>query len=114
MFAGPLTPADVPPGPTRLDEVSAVSLTPLGDADYAETRYRSKAPRRILGQLGGRPSWLQADETPTCADCDRPMTFVVQLEEGHDDRTAMNFGGGGCGYGFRCSSCPSAAFLWQC
>jgi hypothetical protein len=40
------------------------------------------------------------------------MTFAVQLEEGHDYRTAANFGGGS-GYGFTCPPCGRAAFLWQ-
>ncbi len=42
------------------------------------------------------------------------MAFVVQLEEGHDYRTAANFGGAGRGYGFACQPCGTAAFLWQC
>jgi hypothetical protein len=41
------------------------------------------------------------------------MNFAVQLEEGHDYRTAANFGGGGCGYGFTCRPCGTASFLWQ-
>jgi hypothetical protein len=41
------------------------------------------------------------------------MTFVVQLQEGHDDQNLANFGGGGCGYGFQCRPCRNAAFLWQ-
>jgi hypothetical protein len=41
------------------------------------------------------------------------MTFTAQLEEGHEHHTAINFGGGGCGYLFTCWPCHHAAFLWQ-
>jgi hypothetical protein len=40
-------------------------------------------------------------------------TSAVRFEEGHDHRTAANFGGEGCGCGFRCRTCGTAAFLWQ-
>lgn len=65
----------------------------------------------VLG-VGGKPAWLQNDESPDCSGCNRPMTFVVQLEEGHDHRTSANFGGGS-GYGFRCGPRRTAAFLRQ-
>lgn len=115
---GPLVPATVPEGPaTMLGEASAVRCVTV-NADYDDAR-RAWAEREgrplgdVLGQLGGQPSWLQADETPACTECGKPMGFAVQLEEGHDYRTAANFGGGGCGYGFVCSPCGTAAFLWQ-
>ena len=69
---------------------------------------RALARKASLGQIGGTPDWIQADETPSC--CGRPMTIVVQLEEVF----SMNFGGGGCGYGFVCTECLQARFLWQC
>lgn len=69
---------------------------------------------QVLGQLGGEAAWIQADETPDCAACGRPMAFVAQMLEGPDPRAAMNFGGGGCGYVFACAGCgDSASFLWQ-
>ncbi|GAA3916220.1 hypothetical protein Aau02nite_27640 [Amorphoplanes auranticolor] len=40
-------------------------------------------------------------------------TCAIRLEEGHNHRTAANFGGGGCAYGYRCRQCNTAAFLWQ-
>lgn len=112
-----LRPAAVPDGPVMLGEVSAVQYV-TADADYDQARgawaERSGRPvSDVLGQLGGQPSWLQHDETPACQECTKPMSFAVQLEEGHDYRTAANFGGGGCGYGFTCSRCGTAAFLWQ-
>jgi len=69
--------------------------------------------RDVLGQLGGTPRWLDADETPPCDHCREPMRFVAQLEEGPDHDTAMNFAGG-CGYLFRCECAGgSGKFLWQ-
>ncbi|RBJ03952.1 hypothetical protein DRA43_14745 [Micromonospora provocatoris] len=38
---------------------------------------------------------------------------AASATEGRDHRTGFNFGGGGCGYGFRCRPCSTAAFLWQ-
>ncbi|MFI0786272.1 hypothetical protein ACH4Q6_11815 [Streptomyces lydicus] len=42
------------------------------------------------------------------------MPFVVQLEEGPDHGTAMNFGGAGSAYAFACEPGGRALFLWQC
>ncbi|MCO1617204.1 hypothetical protein M8C11_21050 [Micromonospora sp. CPM1] len=110
----------MPSGDTVLAaETSAVTYVPMRDSDgYDEARERWRGEsgrplRDVLGQLGGLPAWLQFDQTPTCPACALPMSFVVQLEEGHDHRTGFNFGGGGCGYGFRCRPCSAAAFLWQ-
>ena len=67
-----------------------------------------------MGQLGGAPSWLQGDETPHCHFCERPMTFVAQIEEGFDSESSANFGGG-CAYLFGCDcELLSGKFLWQC
>jgi uncharacterized protein with PIN domain len=41
------------------------------------------------------------------------MPLIVQLEEGPDHSTAMNFGGGDA-YAFACAPCGRAKFLWQC
>lgn len=117
---GELTPSAAPSGDTVLaPETSAVTYVPVTDSagyDEAREHWRSESGRPlrdVLGQLGGAPAWLQFDQTPACPACALPMSFVVQLEEGHDHRTGFNFGGGGCGYGFRCRSCATAAFLWQ-
>lgn len=115
---GSRRPADVPAnGITALDAVSAAGVVDEpGDYDRARSAWteREAQPRGVLGQLGGEPAWIQGDETPTCSGCDRPMRFVVQLEEGHDHATAANFGGGGCAYGFACDGCDRGAFLFQC
>jgi hypothetical protein len=110
----------IPPGDgiALLDETCAVRFEELDAEDYLEAAERwhhqtDRPVREVLGQVGGQAAWLQNDETPVCDGCALPMRFVVQLEEGHDHRTAANFGGGGCGYGFRCEPCGTAAFLWQ-
>lgn len=102
-----------PQGNTVRPEVEAVKLVGVGDTDYDEARLtwsreEGRTPRWVLGQIGGRPAWLQGDDTPECPRC----AFVVQLEEGHDHRTAANFGGGSA-YAFVCGPCGEAAFLWQ-
>jgi hypothetical protein len=66
----------------------------------------------VLGRLGGKPMWLQYDETPKCS-CGASMNFAFQLEE--NGGGGINFGGGGRGYAFICSSCQTQArFLFQC
>ncbi|MFD5970621.1 hypothetical protein ACFWGR_31085 [Streptomyces sp. NPDC060311] len=115
-----LTPAPVPTGDeTLLAETCGIDCTARDAAPYDEARGKwsqahGRPLRDVLGQLGGTPSWVQHDETPACPSCARPMSFVAQLEEGRDDRTAMNFGGGGCGYAFACAPCEEGSFLWQC
>lgn len=113
-----LRPAIVPPGPaTTLDEACAVRfVTEGGDYEGARDSWAAREgrpDRDVLGQLGGQSSWLQGDETPACPGCAAPMSLAVQPEEGRDPRSAANFGGGGCGYGFTCHPCGTAAFLWQ-
>ncbi|WP_310727932.1 DUF1963 domain-containing protein [Streptomyces sp. N2A] len=102
-----------------LGEVRAVVLErePEDDYDLAREAWAARSERpqsSVLGQLGGRPAWIQADETPSCPSCARTMPFIVQLEEGPDHRTAMNFGGAGSAYAFACEWCGRASFLWQC
>ncbi len=71
--------------------------------------------REVLGQVGGSPSWIQGEEIPSCNLCDSPMSFVAQLEEGPDWKTAMNFGGGGSAYVYRCNCDTNQTKLfWQC
>jgi hypothetical protein len=108
----PLAPAWVPVGEaTLLCAAWGFALVPLEHGDYPTAL--AAQGRAVLGQLGGSPAWLQGDETPACARCSRPMTFVLQLQEGHEPSSAANFGMGGRAYAFRCPTCPAAAFLWQ-
>jgi hypothetical protein len=104
-------PDDEAEEPFTLGAVRAVALErkPGGDYDQAREAHSGTA---VLGQLGGRPAWIQGDETPACPSCARAMPFVTQLEEGPDHRTSMNFGGGGCAYAFTCEPCGEARVLW--
>jgi hypothetical protein len=69
-------------------------------------------PDVVLGKVGGRPLWLQSDETPLCA-CGARMRFVAQIEQHAGG--GINFGDTGVGYAFVCDACPqSARFLFQC
>jgi uncharacterized protein YwqG len=117
---GELMPAAVPPGDdTLLQEACGISVSTVDAATYGEarsswSREKDQPLRHVLGQLGGVPGWIQNDETPTCPVCAASMRFVVQLEEGHDHTTSLNFGGGGCAYAFACEPCRRASFLWQC
>jgi hypothetical protein len=87
------------------------------DYDTARSEWSKssgKSQRQVLGQIGGRPAWLQGEEIPSCNACSEPMSFVAQLEEGPDADTSMNFGGGGCAYVYRCGcSKDQAKMLWQ-
>lgn len=103
----------------HLGAVNAVTLVSWPSPDYGSAREEWAGRTgsdldHVLGQLGGRPDWLQGDETPTCPTCTRPMDLVAQLEEGPDHATAMNFGGCGTAFAFACVPCTQAAFLWQC
>lgn len=106
-------------GEILLGAVPAIGYAEVDRDDYAESagawaHAHGGRSREVLGQLGGTPWWIQADETPDCPTCREPMRFIAQLEEGYDHRTSANFGGGGCGYAFVCLPCDRAAFLWQC
>jgi hypothetical protein len=85
-----------------------------GTACEEWARTTGAEPRHVLGQLGGRPDWLQNDETPSCPACGRAMDLAAQLEEGPHHATNMNFGGCGSAYAFVCGTCREGAFLWQC
>ena len=108
---------DVPSGPTLLDAVS-----PVGFREYDDSRqenspddgyYEALAEdSQVLGKIGGRPDWIQGDETPSC-QCGERMVFVAQLE--CHGGGGINFGDVGSGYAFVCPKCShSAKFLWQC
>jgi len=98
--------------------ISLMINTPASD-DYDEARdawceSNGTGGRKILGQVGGEPAWIQGDEQPACDACDAPMDFVAQLEEGPDAGTAMNFGGR-CAYVYRCTcGAGQPKMLWQC
>ena len=96
--------AEVPAqGETMLGAVSGMRLADdAGEEDY------------VLGKIGGKPDWIQADETPGCRKCSDYMDFYAQFDQGREFSTAINFGGDGLGYAFVCATCHEAAFVWQC
>ncbi|WP_328953439.1 hypothetical protein [Kitasatospora purpeofusca] len=101
-------------GATRAAEPQLLPDAQDFDSARAGWAARTGRPRNhVLGQLNGTPAWLQYDRTPNCATCAEPMRLAVQLQEGPDPLTAMNFGSGRA-YAFTCSPCTDAAFLWQC
>lgn len=115
-----LRPVKPPPGVVALPASFALETRSVHATNYSTARQQWQqtqgcAPRDLLGQLGGVPSWLQADETPECEECGELMEFVAQLEEGPAD-CEMNFGGGGCAYVFQCccERDAPAKMLWQC
>ena len=96
----------------RVEDIDSGSYS---DAVQQWSRRNNCSPLQVLGQIGGEPSWIQADETPTCDICGNQMQFLAQFEPGPDHTTAMNFGDAGCAYVFRCSCAQqSAKLLWQC
>ena len=56
-------------------------------------------------QIGGEPTWLQGDDSPTCPQCRQEMTFYGQLDSVGDDLVI-----GDCGiiYVFLCFDCNHA------
>ena len=108
---------EAPPGPTLLDAESPITFQEYDDSRQDESPDDAycqalEADRRVLGKVGGRPLWIQNDETPSC-DCGAKMMFVAQLE--NHGGGGINFGDSGAGYAFACPTCPrSAKFLFQC
>jgi hypothetical protein len=103
---------------TTLSKAQGVRATEYDDArkrDTADDFYveaLEKNGMSVVGKLGGRPVWLQGDETPQCS-CGRKMTLVVQIE--YYAGGGINFGDAGVGYAFACTRCKNKAkFLWQC
>jgi hypothetical protein len=43
-------------------------------------------------QLGGTPTWLQDDSTPSCPNCREAMTFYAQLDAIGDDHALADCG----------------------
>lgn len=61
-------------------------------------------------KLGGKPDWIQADETPFCPTCNRGMVLVAQIDSVDD---YFMFGDAGMLYVFQCTGCGSPAALVQ-
>ncbi len=100
-------------GPQYGARVERVQSSNYDEARTEWAQQHSGHQREVLGQIGGDAVWLQADETPSCPHCEKPMNFVAQLEEGPEYETQMNFGAG-CGYLFECDCAGGTGkFLWQ-
>jgi hypothetical protein len=105
-------------GPTTVDKAQAITAVDYDDsreAEYDDDAYVEALQKKgtaVVGKLGGRPVWIQADETPKCS-CGRKMLFVAQIE--CHAGGGIDFGDTGSGYAFACARCKSKAkFLWQC
>jgi hypothetical protein len=58
----------------------------------------SRRRARLGSKVGGFPTWVRDDETPTCSACGCPMSFALQL----DEACGGNLGDDGIGYVFLC------------
>jgi hypothetical protein len=72
--------------------------------------------RQNLHRLGGRPSWVQDPDYPTCPHCQAVMPFLLQLDGG-GRLPAMPPGEGwnedGLMYVFWCDGCRISAVIFQ-
>lgn len=66
-------------------------------------------------KLGGKPDWVQADETPHCRLCQEAMSLVAQIDSidaGRQDGEYV-FGDAGMLYVFYCLGCGEAGVVQQ-
>jgi hypothetical protein len=61
-------------------------------------------------KLGGDPDWIQAEETPSCGECDEPMTFYGQLDHLGDVEGLKD---DGMIYVFLCRECYTTEAVLQ-
>ena len=65
--------AAIPEIPLKMvPESSLAKAVVQGDHGYREAGDRHK--------LGGKPDWIQSDETPVCPECEDSMDFYGQLD----------------------------------
>ncbi|HWV98860.1 MAG TPA: hypothetical protein VNZ64_04120 [Candidatus Acidoferrum sp.] len=75
-------------------------------------------------KLGGKPDWIQPDETPICEQCQKAMTFVAQIDsvanqasdlgERLSEKNSFMFADVGMIYVFWCSKCYETRSVLQC
>jgi hypothetical protein len=98
------------------DEPIVVSIS---DKQYA----RDNPPPEMV-HLGGTPTWVQDDETPSCPCCGGPVRFLAQVGaeierpsvSSPQSPVTFAFGSGGEAYIFLCErecSPDSTYFMWQ-
>lgn len=75
-----------------------------------------KSDDHNLHRIGGKPSWVQGKKNYKCPDCNRPLTFLMQLDS---DLPTVNgqrwlWGSGGVLFIFWCDNCKIDGQMWQC
>jgi hypothetical protein len=80
------------------------------DGAYDDARAAVQPPDFVWGHVGD-PADSVSGFVPSCPTCQSPMRFVVQLEQGWDADTAMNFNGV-TAFAYVCPSCPDAAAIF--
>lgn len=69
--------------------------------------------QELATSVGGYPSWIQGDATPSCPDCSHTMALLVQIES--EAEADLMWGDAGSAYLFHCPMHPQRIdFLWQC
>lgn len=93
-------------------EIPAIKLIPVPDTAEAKQAvgYESNEEAGTRHRLGGRPEWVQSDETPSCSDCGKIMTFYGQLDSIGDGYDLAD-----CGliYVFVCFDCFTTVSILQ-
>ena len=84
----------------RDDSNKAIYFPNSNDDDFGK---RSK--------IGGRPNWIQGNNTPNCADCKNAMTFYGQLDSINEQYAIAD---AGMLYLFYCFKCNKAKIVMQC
>jgi hypothetical protein len=69
-----------------------------------------------LHRLGGHPCWVQDAGYSECPQCERMMTFLLQLDSylPHGEGNEWLWGSGGICYVLWCDDCAVSAMFWQC
>jgi hypothetical protein len=79
--------------------------------------------RENLNRVGGHPSWIQGGAYPSCPQCSRTASFLLQIDselptaaypERSPNYTGWLWGSGGICYVFWCDTCKVSTLFWQC
>lgn len=67
-------------------------------------------------RIGGMPAFVQDFHYPKCCDCNKTMTFLMQLDSNlvMDNDKEYFWGSGGLGYFYWCDNCRAASLNWFC
>lgn len=97
-----------------MEEIPEIKLVPTPETPEAKKVLGHKWASPDIGhrhKLGGKPDWIQGDESPTCPTCFQEMTFYAQLDSIGDD---LHLGDCGLIYVFVCFNCSSVSSVFQC